>query len=80
MLRELVNENNWHCKIYNASKQEYKAMHLYLIKDNYSLRLEIQFWLIKDDEKNRASHAKYKQSYTKWESLYSAKDLYEVCS
>lgn len=81
-LLEIVNtlsrENNWKCRITDASKQEYKAIHLYLLKDNYSLRWEVQFWLEKYDATNRASHAKYKQSYTNWESSYSVKELYRV--
>ena len=79
LIEDLARKNKWNCRIYNASKNEYKAIHLYLLKDNYSLRWEIQFWLSKDDQSNRYSHAKYKQAYTSWESQYSASDLFEVC-
>ena len=79
ILKELSEENGWKFKIINASKAEYRAIHLYMSTDNYSLPWEIQFWLSKDDATNRESHAKYKQSYTSWELSYSNKDLYEVC-
>ena len=78
IVNELSIEYGWKCRITDASKQEYKAVHLYLLKDNYSLRWEVQFWLEKYDASNRASHAKYKQSYTSWESSYSVKELYRV--
>ena len=75
---QLAEKNKWHCRITNASKSEYKAIHMYLLKDNYSLPWEVQFWLTKDDGHNRESHAKYKQAYTSWEFSYNAKDLYKV--
>lgn len=78
-LNKIAKENNWHCKIIDASKLEYKAIHFYMSKDNYSLPWEIQFWLLKDDAANRQSHAKYKQSYTSWELSYDCKDLYREC-
>ena len=78
LVKELVDENGWKCKITDASKQEYKAIHMYLLKDNYSLRWEVQFWLEKYDSRNRISHAKYKQSYTSWESSYNFDELYRV--
>lgn len=78
-VQDLANEKEWKCRIIDASKQEYKAVHMYLLNDNYSLRWEIQFWLSKDDAANRDSHLKYKQAYTSWESTYSSKDLYKVC-
>ena len=78
MVIELAKDNHWNCRINNASKKEYKAVHLYLLKDNYSLRWEVQFWLEIHDAKNRESHAKYKQSYTSWESSYTIEELYKV--
>ena len=78
IVEELAIENGWKCRIIDASKQDYKAIHLYLIKDNFSLRWEVQFWLERFDARNRESHAKYKQSYTSWESSYSTKELYKV--
>lgn len=81
-LRSIVEESSKKAGIKtiinNATKQGYYAIHLYFVKDNYSFRWEIQFWLTKDDKKNRDSHAKYKQAYTSWESIYKTKDLYEV--
>lgn len=54
-------------RVIDSSKKEYNAVHVYIRKDNYSLPWEIQFWLKKDDRKNRISHKKYKQAYTTWE-------------
>ena len=79
MIRQISEEHGWKCRITDASKQEYKAVHMYLMSDNYSLRWEVQFWLAKDDSSNRDSHLKYKQAYTSWESTYSSSDLYKVC-
>lgn len=78
IIRQASDRANIKSIIKNASKQGYCAIHLYFVKDNYSFRWEIQFWLSKDDKKNRESHAKYKQAYTSWESTYKRKDLYEV--
>ena len=68
----------WNAKITNASKKEYNAIHMYIKDSNYTLRWEIQFWLRKHDRGNRDSHAKYKQSYTNWESQYGKSELFEV--
>ena len=54
-------------RVIDSSKNEYNAVHVYIRKDNYSLPWEIQFWLKKDDRKNRISHKRYKQTYTTWE-------------
>ena len=75
----LAENNNWNCKIYDSSKLEYKAVHMYICNGNYSLRWEVQFWLLKDDASNRNSHARYKQAYTNWESVYRTKDLFRKC-
>lgn len=81
-MKKLVNEINEHFdsqyKVYNASKQEYKAIHFYIFKDNYTFRWEIQFWLKRHDAANRNSHAKYKQAYTSWEKTYEIKNLYRI--
>ena len=79
MIQHISEEHGWKCRITDASKQEYRAVHMYLLKDNYSLRWEVQFWLERDDSNNRKSHLKYKQSYTSWESTYNSSDLYKVC-
>ena len=77
-LESFIKDSGYKFKIIDASKLEYKAIHLYIFKDNYSLPWEIQFWLLKNDASNRESHAKYKQSYTSWELSYNSKDLYEA--
>lgn len=80
LIKEIIEENRLECKVINASKQKYKAIHLYLKGDSSSLRWEIQFWLASDDKTNRQSHAIYKQAYTKWEDKYKKKDLYKEIS
>lgn len=51
----------------NSSKLDYKAIHLYFKENNYTFPWELQIWNQCDKENNLASHAKYKQGYTKWE-------------
>lgn len=77
IIHEAAKETGINCKIINASKQKYRAVHMYFKGDAYSVRWEIQFWLACDDKKNRDSHAIYKQMYTKWEDKYKKKDLYK---
>lgn len=54
-------------KIQNASKQEYKALHVYFKINNLSFPCELQIWLKKDQQDNENSHRKYKQDYIDWE-------------
>lgn len=77
MVNEIAEESGINCRIINASKMKYRAIHMYLKGDPCSIRWEIQFWLACDDKKNRESHAQYKQMYTKWESRYKKKELYK---
>lgn len=78
LLKEMKEENGWNCKIIEASKLNYKGIHLYIQADNFSLRWEIQFWLFRHDTNNRKSHAEHKQSYTTWEKEYGDHNLFEV--
>ena len=80
LLKESNTSKEWNAKIINASKNGYNAIHMYISVDKYSLRWEIQFWLRKHDKKNREAHAKYKQAYTNWETIYGSNDLCEVIS
>ena len=77
MIERIKARENLICKIIDSSKNGYRAVHLYLFKDNRSLRWEIQFWPLKFDAKNRDSHARHKQFYTKWESSFDYNNLFE---
>ncbi|MGN0606282.1 MAG: hypothetical protein ACI4JM_07150 [Oscillospiraceae bacterium] len=57
-------------KCINASKNDYKAIHIYFTTNNFTFPWELQIWLQKDEKTNYLSHKKYKQEYTKWESEY----------
>ena len=54
-------------KIKDASNGEYKAVHVYFQKDNFSFPWELQVWNQKDAALNKKSHKEHKQDYTKWE-------------
>lgn len=54
-------------KIKNASKGEYKAVHVYFHQDNFSFPWELQVWNQQDAVLNKQSHKEHKQAYTKWE-------------
>lgn len=54
-------------RILDSSKQDYRAIHLYFKKDNYSFPWELQIWNECDSKSNLISHKKYKQEYTAWE-------------
>lgn len=73
-----VCNGNKSLKLIDSSKGDYKAMHIYLIKDNYCMQWEIQFWLKRDDRKNRDSHEKYKQEYTKWEKILNSGEIITI--
>lgn len=49
------------------SNKEYKAVHVYFHKDNFSFPWELQVWNQKDAASNKQSHKEHKQAYTKWE-------------
>lgn len=77
ILCEICKKNN-NLKIIDSSKNKYKAIHIYLKKDNYSMQWEIQFWLKKDDKSNRISHKQYKQAYTLWEGMINRGSIVSV--
>lgn len=54
-------------KCYDASKDDYRATHIYFKADNYSFQWELQVWNKENEKTNIVSHEKYKQDYTKWE-------------
>jgi ppGpp synthetase/RelA/SpoT-type nucleotidyltranferase len=51
-------------KITNASKADYKAVHIYFHPDNKVLPWELQIWSRTDMQSNIQSHLVYKQRYT----------------
>ncbi len=55
-------------KCLDSSKQEYKATHIYFKEGNKAFPWELQIWNACDAERNFASHKKYKQGYTTWET------------
>ena len=55
-------------KCIDSSKQEYKAIHIYFKEGNKAFPWELQIWNTCDAESNFASHKKYKQEYTTWET------------
>lgn len=68
IINQLGNEN---IKIYDASKLEYKAMHVYFSNGNNKFfPWELQIWNRRDHKSNIYSHSVHKQGYTKWVENY----------
>lgn len=53
--------------IYNASKLDYKGLHIYFKPSNFCFPCELQIWIKKDEKDNVKSHENYKQGYLYWE-------------
>lgn len=51
----------------DASKGDYRAVHLYLQKNNTAFPWELQIWIKADEKSNNESHERYKHTYTGWE-------------
>lgn len=64
---KIVSDNFQDVKIMDRSNGDYKALHIYLSKDNKRLMWELQIWNKEDEETNLMSHHKYKQDYVIWE-------------
>ena len=64
-------------KMIPSIKDGYRAYHIYLKKDNYCLRWELQCWLKRDAKKNRDAHSKHKQQYVTWEQEFKEGKLIE---
>ncbi len=63
-----INKNYQNLKCTNASKMNYKAIHIYYGRDdNFNFQWELQIWNKKNESTNLISHAKHKQEYTDWE-------------
>ena len=56
-------------KCIDSSKNGYNATHIYFEKGNEYFPWELQVWQKADEKNNYASHRRYKQEYTSWESL-----------
>lgn len=69
-LLSLINKLYPDLKCTNASKNGYKAIHIYFHNGNFVFPWELQIWLQKDEENNRQSHKLYKQGYTEWEQKH----------
>lgn len=69
-LLSLINKLYPDLKCINASKNGYKAIHIYFHNGNFVFPWELQIWLKKDEENNRQSHKLYKQGYTEWEQKH----------
>lgn len=67
-IKEEIEKKYANLKCIDSSKGNYKAIHIYFKKDNYSFPWELQIWNEEDEEINLESHRKYKQGYTKWEN------------
>ncbi|WP_381403100.1 hypothetical protein ACFDA8_09060 [Staphylococcus epidermidis] len=58
--------------IYNASKLDYKALHVYFKPSNFCFPCELQIWILEDEKSNLKSHETYKQGYLYWEKYENA--------
>lgn len=63
-------------KIQNASKQGYKALHIYFKISNQCFPCELQIWLSSDRVSNEKSHKKYKQEYLDWKEYENVSSNY----
>lgn len=66
-----INETFPELKCLNASKNGYKAVHVYFSESNFELPWELQIWNASDESKNIELHKTYKQGYTEWENDYN---------
>ena len=62
-----INEMYPNLKCIDASKNGYKAIHIYFHNGNFVMPWELQIWLQRDEKNNIKSHESYKQDYVKWE-------------
>lgn len=66
-IKDFITENFNNIKCIDSSKNEYKAIHAYIKRDNFCFPWEVQIWNCGDEKLNKESHFKYKQEYTNWE-------------
>lgn len=67
ILKDFITKKFSNIKCIDSTKNEYKALHAYIKRDNYSFPWEVQIWNFSDEKSNKGSHFKYKQEYTNWE-------------
>lgn len=74
-VKEFLKQNFPTCKCLDATRAngDYRAIHIYIKKDNKNYQWELQLWFKGDEEKNHLSHKKHKQKYTQWEKLFKNK-------
>ena len=65
---QLINTKYKNLKCIDSSKKEYRAIHVYFKKDNFTFQWELQVWNKVDEINNIKSHEKYKQDYVRWEN------------
>ncbi len=65
---QLINTKYKNLKCIDSSKKEYRAIHVYFKKDNFTFQWELQVWNKVDEINNIRSHEKYKQDYVRWEN------------
>lgn len=71
-------ENGNRLKTYNASKNDYKALHIYFNGlDNKYFPWELQVWDKKCADTNLKSHKEHKLGYLEWKS-YAPDDIIEI--
>lgn len=67
-IKKFVDDNFSNLKCIKSIKGDYFAIHIYFGNDdNMKFQWELQLWDSNHFKTNLASHAKYKQDYTKWE-------------
>ena len=67
-IMQLINTKYKNLKCIDSSKKEYRAIHVYFKKDNFTFQWELQVWNKVDEINNIRSHEKYKQDYVRWEN------------
>jgi len=73
IVKNFISENFPTFKCIDSSKEKYKAIHIYIKKNNMFYLWEVQLWYINDQKQNDESHNKHKQAYTKWEKMFKEK-------
>lgn len=67
-IENLITNKYSNLKCINSSKKDYKAIHIYFKKNNFSFQWELQVWNKIDEINNIESHERYKQDYVRWEN------------
>lgn len=62
-------------RVMDASKNGYRAIHIYFRNGNFFFPIELQIWYKKDHDANNIAHAEFKQTYVRWEDVASSNDI-----